>query len=258
MYRAYIRKLVRSPLFYIGIVGVLAICFTRTFHIKNLGHAKDVLREVEYFLYFDNLQKAVVIFGALPFTTNFADEWKCGVTAQCVSRIGASKYAVSNIVVCFGSTFATVLIGMMLYSGIYSTFYPFYISDGNTFGTPYEIFIQNGTPILYLISLIFVYAASCGMWAVMGLMMSALLPNKYIAICTPFAASYAIERVTMGLPPALNLWSISISALSWNGISLKNALLTIFYSTGFSCIIAGICGVFFTVTVKRRIRCEIT
>lgn len=258
MYRAYIRKLLRSPLFYIGIVGVLAICFTRTFQIKNLGHAKDVLREVEHLLYFDNLQKAIVIFGALPFAANFADEWKCGVTAQCVSRVGAGKYAASNILVCFGSTFVAVLTGMLIYSGIYSTFYPFYIPDGNSLGTSYDIFIQNGAPILYLISLVFVYAASCGMWSVMGLMMSAFLPNKYIAVCAPFAASYAIERLTMGLPPALNMWSISISALPWNEISLKSALLTIFYSTGFFCIIAGICGVVFSVKVKRRIRCEIT
>lgn len=257
MYRTYIRKPVRSPLFYAGIAGVLAICLTRTFHIKNLGHAKDVLREVEYFLYFDNLQKAVVIFGSLPVTANFADEWKCGITSQCVSRVGVGKYAVSNILMCFGATFSTVLIGMMLYSGIYSTFYPFYVPDGNTMGTPYDIFIQNGFPIFYLISLIFVYAASCGMWAVMGLMMSAFLPNKYIAICTPFVASYAIERVTMGLPPALNLWNISISALPWNDVSLKNAFLTIFYSTGFSCVIAGVCGVIFFRTVKRRIECEI-
>lgn len=67
----------------------------------------------------------IAISGALPFVTNFADEWTSRVTINCISRCGVYKYAVSNVVLCFVSTMFTVFAGMMLYAGVLSFFFPF-------------------------------------------------------------------------------------------------------------------------------------
>ena len=253
MLRAYLFKTIRSPRLYIGIFGVIAICFTMFNAFTPYAHYNSVIEEIEGFLIFDQMYKIITVFAALGFTANFAEEWKSKAAMFAVARCGAIKYASVQVVVCFLCAVVTVFSGMMLFAGIYSIFLPLYCDNGNPLSQPYGVFVEMGAPILEIAAVVMVFAVSCAAWCVMGLMLSAIFPNKYIAICAPFAASYIIERPTLSLPSPLNLWYIGSSMLQW-----KNAFLQFIYSVGIYIALAAVCGIIFVIIVKRRFSCEIS
>ena len=246
MLKAYFYKLFRSPLFYIGIVGVVGVCSLRL--LPSVFKGIDVLMEMEIIRSLDGYRKLFVILAALPFAANFSDEWNCMATTSCIARTSARKYSVTNVVLCYISALATVFFGMMIFAGIYSLSYPFYSVGEGSESSPYGIFSLNGFPLLDLAATTFIFAASCAMWSVMGLMLSAFFPSKYIAICSPFVFSYVVERITMNFPDNLDLWPLSLSHTGW---SARPAFL---YANAVFAGISVICGIVFTLTVKRRVQ----
>lgn len=246
MFRAYFYKLFRLPYLYIGIAGVIAICSLRL--LPSAFKGIDVVMEMEIIRSLDGYRKVFVILGALPFAANFSDEWNSMVTANCVTRKSARRYSVINVVMCYLSSLAAVFIGMMIFVGIYSAFYPFYLPDHGSIYPPYNVFTSLGLPLLDVMAITFVFAASCAMYAVMGLMLTAFFPSKYIAICAPFIFSYAVEHMTTNFPGELDLWCLSLSHTDWS------ALPAFLYANAIFAGIAAICGIIFTITVERRVR----
>lgn len=250
MYRAYIYKLLRSPVFYIGIIGVIALCCTNFFSYGF--YSRSVVYQINLFLNVGVYRKAMTIFAALPFAANFAEEWLNGVSVSCAARTGIRKYTAANIVFCAISALITVFAGMMIFSGVYSIFVPIYKSDGNPYSYIFGQFLRNGHAEIFLALRILVFSVSCAMWAVIGMFFSALFPNKYAAICAPFVASYVLERITIQFPDDLNLWYISLSLVYFD-----NDLLGFLYCTGIFAVIGAICGIVFAELVKRRIQNEL-
>lgn len=250
MFKAYFFKLIRSPFFYIGIIGVVGICSLRL--IPSAFKGIDVLAEMDIVRSLDGYRKLFVIMSALPFAANFSDEWNSMVTANCVTRKNAKKYAAANVAVCYIVSLATVFVGMMIFAGIYSTFYPMHFDSANVPARPYGIFTENDLPVLELAAKTFVFAASCAMWSVMGLMLSAFFPSKYIAICAPFIFSYAVERITTNFVNDLNLRYLSLSYTDWD------ALPAFLYANGVFAGISVICGIIFSGIVERRVQNELS
>lgn len=242
MFRAYFYKLIYSPLFYIGIAGVVGICCLRL--MPSAFKGIDVLMEMELLTALDGFRKMFVIVGALPFAANFSDEWNSMITTSCITRKSVRKYAVSNVVMCYISSLATIFIGMMLFCAVYSIFIPFYVPESGSTFPPYDVL----PPLLGLMAKTFVFSASCAMWAVMGLMLTAFFPSKYIAICAPLVFSYAIERVTMNFPADFDLWGLSLSHTE------MSALSAFLWSNGIFAAIAVICGIVFTEVVERKVQ----
>lgn len=249
MFRAYLYKLIRSPLLYVGIAEVMAICSLRL--IPNAFKGRDVVYEMSLIIGIDGYRKMFIIMGALPFAANFADEWNTMAANHYVIRTKPRKYAAANIMICVLSSTLTVFVGMTVFAGIYSLFYPFYIPTSNPPIPPYGVLETLGFPFLSMAANLFVFAVSCAMWSAMGLMLSAFFPNKYIAICSPFIFSYVVERLTMQLPTQLNLYHISLSYINWTG-----ALGAFLYSIGLLLGISVICGIVFTVVVGKRVHNE--
>lgn len=252
IYRAYFYKLIRNPLFYIGIIATTLLCATKWLPGKYAMRGADVQYEIGYILDIATMRKMIAILGALPFAANFADEWTSHVTVSCVSRCGANRYAVSNVVMCFASSFVTVFLGMMLYAAGLATFMPVFFEYNNPMGLLEQTLLRGGMPWVYIMYRILPFAASCAMWSVMGMMLTAFFPNKFVGICAPFVASYAIERVTMQLPSPLNLWYVSLGYLRW-----KNIWLQFIYSVGLFTLITAVLGFVFVIMVKRRVQNEV-
>ena len=250
MCRAYLYKLFRSPLSYFAVLGVAAVCATNFFN-GWIG-AGDVVNHMEVFLGLDAYRKIIAVLGALPFTANFAEEWNEAVTLHCVARRGIKKYSFSNVLFCWITSLLAVFLGMMLFTAVYSFFIPIYTPNPNPKPTPYGVFLDTGYPMLYLTARISIFSASCAMWSVMGLLLSAFFPNKYIAICSPFVASYVIERITIQFPDLLNLHALSLSYMD-ERIAPMPAFL---YSLGVFAVISLICGSAFYLLVRKRVQCE--
>lgn len=252
MIRAYVYKLLRSPVVYLCVFGVIAICSTR--FIDRSTSASDVLGEMDILLDIDAFRKIITIFGAVPFAANFSDEWINAAANHCIVRCGLRRYAISNVVVCAVSSFLTVFVGMMLFMGTYSACAPFYIPDSNPTPPPYGVFIEQGCPFLYSTLRILVFSLSCSMWSLSGLAISALFPNKYIAIVTPFVSSYVLERISMECPDEVNLWYLSLSNIS----ICDNPYITLFYSIFVFIFLSALLGGVFCFLLRKRVRNEIS
>lgn len=252
MTRAYLFKLFRSPLTYIAILGTAALCFTHGIINRNFYY-DTVVYHVDVFLHLDAYRKLLPVFGALPFTANFADEWKSGVTINCALRRGVKKYAAANVLFCAVTSLLTVFLGMALYAIVYSFFIPLYGEYNNPAPSLLGGLLTSGRGWLYMLFQIFIFACSCSMWAVMGLLLSAVMPNKYVAIAAPFVASYIVERITLQFPNKLNLWLLSLGA-----INAKSDLAGLLHIVGVFAALSAVCGVLFYIIVRRRVRNEIT
>ncbi len=247
MVRAYTYKLLRSPFLYLGIAGVIGLCCT---NFLNYGFTHgDVVGHVEVFFIIGIYRKAMTVFAALPFAANFADEWTNGVSVSCVSRRGVKRYAAANFLFCAVSAWLTVFLGMMVFCGLYSLVVPFYEPDGNPHGSLFGWLLDEGRGEIYLTLRILVFSVSCAMWAAMGMALSALFPNRYVAVSAPFVASYVVERVTIQFPDRLNLWYLSISA-----VSFESDLLGLLYCVGMFLAISAACGIVFGYLVRRRVQ----
>lgn len=250
--RAYFFKLLTSPNIYIGVLGIALLAFFSRFASdwNNLKH--NIISNFDCLLNIDSMRKTIVIFGAIPFAANFADEWKNSVTTSVVLRCGR-KYAVCNIVCVFISTLITVFLGLMLFSGIASLFAEPYRSPFiGSVRKPFAPLLGGDFPFLYIVYKSLVIASSCGAWSVMGLAVSSFFPNKYVAVSAPIVISYLSERVTFFLPMPLCVVQLQISELEFD--SLLGQLL---YSAGFFVVLAAVGGIVFYAMLKRRVQNEI-
>jgi hypothetical protein len=251
MIRAYGYKLLRSPLWLTGILGVAALCCT---NFWNYGvFSGDVVKHINVFFNIGVYRKAMTVFAALPFAGNFAEEWTNGVTVSCTVRRGVRRYAAANFFCCFVSALVTVFFGMMLFAGLYALVVPVYKPDGNPYTFIFGKYLTRGQGWRFLILRIGVFSVSCAMWAVVGMLLSVLFPNRYVAIGAPLVASYLIERITLRFPDNLNLWYLSLSL-----ITAKSDWLGFLYCTGIFLIITAVCGIAFVRLVRRRVQNELT
>ncbi len=248
MLRAYFYKALHSPNLYIGFAGVIMLCLLS---LNGWHNGIDVMTDMNLLIEIEGYRKVFVILAACPFAANFSEEWNKSVTLQYVTRKNVRRYAAANVVICYISAFIVVFVGLTLFAVSLSIFKDFY-NPITIPMKPYGEFIYMGIPFLTTVSQNFVYASSCAMWAVMGQMLSAFFPSKYIAICSPFVFCYVIERLTFNFPDMLNLYYISVSYLNMNAVP---ALL---YGNILFMAIAVICAVIFISTVEKRVHNEFT
>lgn len=247
MIRSYFFKLLRSPIFYLSCLAVTAVSlYSMFFGVQTLA---DILSEIDYLIGFEFFRKMLVLFSALPFASNFANEWNTKTITNCVTRKNAVKYASDNAVVCFITSFSAAFLGIMFSVLIRMPFKPLF--SGHSV-PPYGVLSENGFPMLTAVLIVCVYALSCAMWSVMSLAVTAFFPSKYIAVCTPFVLSYLFERFSKFVPGEFQLGALSQSWSGWNPIPAFFKAVAVFL------MISLICTIIFTVKVRVMVENELS
>lgn len=253
MVRSYFLKLLHSPYLYAAMSGILGLCLFLA--NAELGGRKglngvDVYMDILILLQIDGYRKIFVVFGAIPFAANFADEWNSKAIINCVTRKGSFDYAVSNVVVCFISTLVTIFVPLTAFATLdCCTKTVYYAANGPQ--VSYGGFQAMGLPFLSIVFVIFTYALSCAMWSVTGMTLSAFFTSKYIAIGAPFVLCSAIEDLTYNMPPLLNFMALSF-ARTWISDGL-----TFIYTLLFFGGLSAVCGALFVTKVGKRVRNEL-
>lgn len=253
MLRSHFFKLLHSPFLYAGMISVLGLCLFGANESlggsKGLGGA-DVYSDMHYLLEGTGYRKAFIIFGAIPFAANFADEWNSKAIINCVTRKSAFGYALSNVTVCFISAFLTVFVPMVIFAATSSCGSKIFY-NGTSGQITYSEFLEMGLPFLSIVFYFFTYALSCAMWSVTGMMLSAFFPSRYIAIGAPFIFSNVVERITLDMPPHLNFMGLSMSHIGFPAAASLGYAFLIFGG------LSAICGIFFALKIEKRVRDEL-
>lgn len=194
-----------------------------------------------------------VLFCTIPYTTAFCSDWDSRYIRSTVIRTGLTGYGFSKVTACALSAGSAVALGKSLFV---LSLIPWF-SLVSTTADNYEFFatrtlggefLLNGQYALYFAVYIYLGFLSGALWSVAGLCASAYMPNKFVAICTPFIAYYVLNIVTYAFP----VW-LRVNRISQGMCILGGTLLSLQYATLlFTALIAG-AGLLFIRTSKRRL-----
>lgn len=252
MIRSYLFRTLKSYRFVLSILGVFIVCMLRL--TNGAITASDVVGDLDLLVNLDAFRKVIAVFSAIPFASTFADEWNNNVTLLYVLRSSAKKYSWSQVLVCFSISFLTALSGFLLFIIADSFRLPLYLPDGNPAIPPYGCFLENNMVYMNLLLVSVGFSLSCAMWSTTGLLMSSIFPSSFIAFCTPFVASYLLERITLNFPPQFNLLHVALSRIN----VLNNPWTSFLWVVVVFTVLSLITGKLFVHIVEKRIRNEIS
>lgn len=251
MISAYLKRTFKRPVFFISVLGVWGVCLLR--FINGSLTAADVVGDLDLLVNLDAFRKVIAVFAALPFASTFAEEWKANMSFSCILRCSPKKYAWSQVLMCFLTAFLTSIMGFILFLISDSFRMPLYIPDEISSTSPFGYFLDHQMVWINLLLVSANFSISCAMWSVSGLLMSAVFPDKLIAVCTPFIASYLLERITLKFPDQFNLLYVALSRISIMGSPLLSFLYVIFLFS----LITLLLGFIFVHMVEKRVKSEI-
>ncbi len=240
--RSNLKRAFLSVWFPASVIAAAAMCCLCAWDYMDRGANPVYL--VDIMLNLGMLKKVLVFFAAVPFVTVYCQDFNSGYIHSLVVRSNARKYAWSDVLVCALSGFSAVFFGILVFFAVLSFFYPV-----QPYETP-DVYgsIAWNSPVLYAGILSFVFALYAAMWTVVGLTLSALLPDKYVALGSPLILGYVFEELTAGLPAFLNLYSLSHNAAVFG----QSPLLNFLYTLSIFVLVMAVSGWMFSRVVKRR------
>jgi hypothetical protein len=245
-----------SPRFLLSAVGVLAFCLLSVSQYMSFQRLEtySVLYVVDLLLGLSVFKKVVVIFAAVPFAAGFCSEWNTQYIRFLASRSGVVPYIWSKALVCLLSSFAVVCLGLLLFALLLSFFMPLLPDDpGAVASFPFAGFLTGAVPQAGLLSIVCIFALGNSLWVACGLTLSAYLPNRYLAVLSPFVFSYILENMTLGFPPWADLYVLTRA----REVLDLGPLANLAYSVIFFGLLVFLCGLVFSHRVKQRVRNDV-
>lgn len=234
--------------------AVFAVCiFYYAASWNEIKNAPDILYLYKIAAEASGIGTLVIILCVLPYTNSFCTDWNSQYIKFITIRSDIRNYGISKVISCALSSGCAIAAGMILF---FISLMPWIklvsTSAGNfqSFATQTlgGIYLMQGHYVLYFAVYVYLAFLAGAFWSVIGLCASAYLPNKYVALCTPFIAYSVVNIITAGFPVWLRLNRIAEGSFIMNGTFLSLAYVTLLYSILIICI-----GLLFVNTVKRRL-----
>lgn len=132
------------------------------------------------------------ILPALPFAMTLMGDWDSRAAPYWVVREGLGRYTVSKLLASAAAGFLTVGLGLAVFVLINGMFFPWY---GSCSGEDYEILFDGGHIFLGWLYYILHMALSGAVIGALGMFMSIIVPNRFVAISAPLAIHLTIMRI---------------------------------------------------------------
>jgi len=237
--------------FLLAVVGVCVVYYSGAWN--EIGFSQDILYLYKYSSEVSGFSTLITLFCVLPYTTGFCDDWNSQYIRPLFIRIGATRYGISKVIACALSSGTAVALGLILFIVSLMPWVTFVSKSAGNYeffatNTLGGVFLLNGQNGMYFAIYIYLAFLAASFWSVFGLCASAYIPNKYVALCTPFIASYILNFVTNRFP----VWA-RLNKIIDGSCIIGGTLLSIFYATLlFSFLTIGV-GAIFVKKAKRRI-----
>ncbi len=253
-------QLATSPAFYLAIVGIVLLNFAAMWETLwleipadtgfiDFAYVMSYVVNLSYFVYL------YVFLASVPYVTSFCGDQNCQYIKPMVVRCGVRRYCVSKILGCALSAYLVIMVGLLLTSGLVLLRYPMFNGYSYDLLTPpFNELAHGPVPMLY-----FIFQYSClgmngALWAVVGLTVSAWLPNRFVALASPLFFYYILtDLLSKWLPAWISPFSLGKGA---DVLGLP-AWPTFLYITGVFIVLIILVGLVFTHLVKRRVRNEL-
>ncbi len=129
---------------------------------------------------------------ALPFAMSLARDWDSRAVPYWTVREGIARYTVSKLLASAAAGLLTVGLGLTLFVLGNGMFLPWFKSCS---GVDYEALFEEGHIFLGWISYILHMSLSGALIGALGMFMSILVPNQFVAVSAPLAIHLTVMRV---------------------------------------------------------------
>lgn len=251
------RKAILSMAFFIGILGVSAIYFLVAKPEMHPGI--DIIYIFRMSIeWIGTYHLMVILMCTIPFSTIFCKEWSSKNIKYNIIRSNIRVYSWSKFIVCSIVGGLVIMLGTILFISIMSNFSPLIndlrIQDDSYYYTMGNELLSQGKVWEYMYIYIFLRFLYGAFWASMGLLLSAYIPNIFVALSSPFILSYIYRIIAYKLPIYFRLEHIANGSMG-NFIN-NNLTHTLAYSVIVFTILIIILGIFFERKVRWRVENE--
>ncbi len=237
--------------FYVTLLSVCVIYYMGAW--SELGTAKDILLLFKYSGEGSTFNMLMVMVCVLPYSTSFCSDWNSQNIRSCVIRTGCVKYCLSKVISCALSSGCAMMLGMVLFLisllprlplvSVRATNYE-YFATRTLAG---EFLLQNQY-IKYFLVYILLGFLTGALWSIVGLFISAYVPNKFVIICGPFIIYYFLNLISYSFPIYLRLEKVYTGKCILGG-----TWTSLFYAVFLFIVLSVTVSILFTRSVKRRL-----
>lgn len=158
---------------------------------------------------YNNFNKILVIIAAFPYATSYYEDIQYGYINYIVKRSGKEIYVSAKIVMCALSSFIVSFISLSVYCTISSMVSGFGVNTRAIIETSKFYDISAGkTPFMVVYFMCFLFSLCSSLYAVMGMMVSAILPNIFVALTGTLFMNVLMEQINAKMPRFLNIFYI--------------------------------------------------
>lgn len=247
-YRAFL-----SSGFVMGIFSTVAI-----FYFGSVGMISHITSAVAAFnntFKYNNISALFILSATFAYAASFCTDWQTRFAFSIMIRSGKTAYALSK---CIAATVAgglAVAIGAAVFISYVCVTQPGILPEAMAIKMEFsnEAFgdlLVKGKAALFFLSYLYIIFLQAIFFSSLGLMVSAYMPNKYVAYISPFALSFMLNQIAnvFDLPIWLDpvklatarIWGTTASTILWMATATFLSLTIL-------------CGILFIRTVKRRI-----
>lgn len=245
MFYTEIKKELCNWKLYFSIAVYILLCF----YVRGDYGKGGALRIIDSMLALSNTITLISILAAFPTACTFSEDWENGYYKFIVSRSSQVQYIITKILVCAISTFCVSFVSFSIFGLIeYARTGPG--TDVVNEGLMFYDLVNSRYNILYLFIRSGLLSLVLAMFSEYGLMGSAIMPNRFVAIAFPLISSIILREISF----RINYGGISIHDIESASMKTPGQCIIAFVTLVVLTLIAN---VIFSYFVKRRIRCEI-
>lgn len=261
-----LRSFFLSSNLYISIAANLVILIISSVlrYIGSGGQfgSSDVCTEFDTEFYFTMIPKIVVLISSFPVITSFCADWNTQYIRSVVGRTGIKRYLRHKVLFCIFGTFISAFISLWLFTFYLQTKMPMITPSGaenlsrvHPFGE-----LAAASPYIFQFLKITCFSIYCSFWSVVGLAVSAYIPNRFVVFVMPFVIYYISENIfnnkaVEALPTFLHIPYLGLAAVTHP--LFGNPVIDIMYILALFLALSFWVGGIFIKGAKRRINNEI-
>lgn len=200
---------------------------------------------------FNSLLDILPVVAALCCATSFCSDWRERYVHAILVRTTEGRYCACRLAACFFVTALAVFLGVCLYLAALAALYPLTEESGGYLTWAYADLVLGEQPVRYLLCKATVKAVFGGMWSIVALACSAIVPDMLITVASPLFLARVESALgnLLHVPDALRLGYLSDSM-----IELGSWQASLLHACGLFLLYAALAGAAYRLLVKRRLR----
>ena len=194
--------------FYAAVIVTTALVLYQTFSKNN--YAGSVISGLVKMSALSFICRLMTMSSAFPAASSYCDDCIGKYYNPIVNRSGISSYINGKFISCFLSSFLVCFISLILYTIIGSMLFINGIGTQiKLYNEPNSIFygMIKCSGLIYVIFHILIYSGTIAVFSLYGLVISAYMTNRFVAVTAPLLSCILLDEITSYLPNFCSLFS---------------------------------------------------